>query len=101
MNRFYARRFLNSPGHHAGAYVLAVVEQTRSDDADPYPEIFFELADCSRHVALDFPLTTASSRRNSVRKARLLADAATRFADALEAEADAIAERRRRPVKRS
>jgi hypothetical protein len=32
MNRLYVRRFLNSPGYHGGAYVLAVVERIRPDD---------------------------------------------------------------------
>ncbi|HET9870980.1 MAG TPA: hypothetical protein VFP89_00090 [Propionibacteriaceae bacterium] len=27
-NRYYTRRFLNKRGHHAGAYILAFVEDT-------------------------------------------------------------------------
>ncbi len=87
MYRFYVRKFLNRRGHHAAAYVYAVVEQARDDDAytdDPT----FELTDCFRRVELEFPLGSAADRANSVRKARLLAEAAVGFADALEAEAE-------------
>ena len=98
MNRLYVRRFLNSPGHHGGAYVLAVVERIRPDDnLDRWSDFpILELADCSRRVMFDFPLHNASARRNSLRKARLLAEICNRFADALAAEATAISERGRR-----
>jgi hypothetical protein len=96
--RFYCRRFLNLRGHHAGAYVLAIVEALPKGSTDSRwaREISLELADCSRRVAFDFPLETAADRRNSIRKARLIADVATRFAEALEAEADLVAARRPR-----
>lgn len=96
MNRFYARKFLNRPGHHAGAYVLAVVEQSTVDDGpDSYREISLEISDCFRRVDLEFPMGTASQRANSVRKARLLADVLVEFADAVAMEADFAAERHR------
>lgn len=98
MHSFYSRRFLNLRGHHAGAYALAIVEALPKDAIDePFArEISFELADCSRRVMLDFPIHSATDRRNSVRKARLLADIARKFADAVEAEAELVAERTRR-----
>ena len=37
-NRFYIRRFLNRPGHHAGAYVLAHVEDITEEFTDPPEE---------------------------------------------------------------
>jgi hypothetical protein len=98
MYRFYCRRFLNLKGHHGGAYVLAVIEALpgQADDVRWGRDVSLELADCSRRVEFDFPLATASDRRNSIRKARLLADVTARFADALEIEAEATAARRAR-----
>jgi hypothetical protein len=96
MNRFYVRKFLNRAGHHGGAYVLGVVTKTEpSDEHDSYANL--ELSDCSRRVSFDFPMWTARERENSVRKARLLADALTRFADAVAAEAELARVRKRRP----
>ena len=101
MNRFYVRKFLNRRGHHAGAYVLAVVKRTEpTDDPDTvWPYVELEIADCSRRVNLEFPLRSAADRSNSLRKARLLATVLADFADAIEAEADAAAERGRRPTR--
>jgi hypothetical protein len=103
MNRFYVRKFLNRPGHHAGAYVLAVVESALpTDDPDRYLEIDLEIADCSRRVNLEFPPWNARDRANSVRKARLLAEVLAEFADAVEAEADAAKPRsKHKPRKRA
>jgi hypothetical protein len=89
MYRYYCRRFLNLRGHHGGAYVLAVVEKlAKDDDAELWRELSIEFADCSRRVAFDFPLQTAADRRNSVRKARLLAEVTRAFCEALEEEAE-------------
>ena len=82
--RYYVRKFLNRPGHHGGAYVLATVEQEWSE---------LEIADCSRHIRLEFPLDSRSDRSNSIRKAKLLAKVAVDFLDALEAEAKAAEKR--------
>lgn len=92
--RFYTRRFLNLPGCHGGAYILAEVEATGPDDPDwSATEPFIEITDCARRVRLDFPLYSAEERRNSLRKARILAGELTRFADALEVEAELTARR--------
>ena len=93
-NRFYTRRFLNIEGHHGGAYILAWVQATGPDHEDwDYALSCLELSDCSRHVSLEFPLGSVEARRNSIRKARLLATSLERFADALEVEARLTAER--------
>ena len=87
MNRFFVRKFLNRAGHHGGAYVLAIVTKTKeSDEHDGYANL--ELADCSRRVSFDFPMWSARDRENSVRKARILAEALVRFADAVAVEAE-------------
>lgn len=104
-NRLYIRRFLNRPGHHGPAFMLLKVEDTSaSDDLDEYPEVDFELADCFARIVLSFDLDSASGRRNSLHKARLLRDGVTAFHDALEAEIALMDEReaaRRRARKAS
>lgn len=93
-HRLYIRRFLNLPHYHGGAHVLLEVADTTGHTGSYVePHVRFELAACARSVDLDFPMHDATDRRNSVRKARLLADATARFAEALEAEADLAAER--------
>ncbi len=92
--RFYAREFLNRRGHHGGAYILAVVDRTEpTDDPDRYVNIELEIADCSRHITLEFPVWSAGDRSNTVRKARLLANVLDKFADAVETETVAASER--------
>src|SRR5690348_7694309 len=102
MYRYYSRCFLNLRGHHGGAYVLAIVESLGRNEPDgPWArELSLELADCSRRIAFDFPLHTAADRRNSIRKARLLASVLREFCDALEAEAELSAARMQRSKKR-
>jgi hypothetical protein len=93
-NRFYIRRFLNRPGYHAGAYLLAYVQDTsESSDDDAESWVEFELADCSRRVSLDFSLRSRPERRNSLYKARLLLRTLEAFVAALEAEARLADER--------
>jgi hypothetical protein len=95
--RLYVRRFLNLPEHHAGAYILAEVEETTiDDDPDSIAEVTLVLTDCTRQVSFDFPLWSVDDRRNSVHKARLLARELTRFADAVEVEARLISRRQAR-----
>lgn len=92
--RYYVRKFLNRPSHHGGAYVLVEVEDTsKSQDDDDFALIEFEISDCFRRVGLDFPLRTAGDRKNSLAKARLLAEVTERFLEALEAEAELAAHR--------
>src|SRR5438132_13538827 len=88
-HRLEVSRFLNGRGHHAGAYILARVSDT-SNERGSYvePDTTLAISDCGRVVSLDFPMWNEPDRRNSVRKARMLADVATRFAEAIEAEAE-------------
>lgn len=73
---------------------MAQVSDT-SGDRGSYVEssVALTIGDCSRTVSLDFPMYRRPERRNSVRKARLLAGLLTEFATALEAEAE-VADRR-------
>jgi hypothetical protein len=95
-DRLFIQRFLNRPRFNGGAYVLIRVRDT-TGQRDHYvqSEIEFEIGDCSRRVVLDFSLDSAPDRANSLRKARVLADAMQRFVHALEAEAPLAAARER------
>lgn len=98
--RVRIRKFLNKPGHHAGAYVLAEVEDStkhkKGKHGWPYVHVDLTLADCSRVVSLDFDLSTSRQRANSLHKIDLLVESLTQFRDALRAEVDLAAERGRK-----
>jgi hypothetical protein len=82
--RVNERAFLNLPGFHGGAYVLAYVEDTserglvRHNDCDdetctrcPYnfePRMILELADCSDRIQLEFDVDSEAGRANSLHK---------------------------------
>jgi hypothetical protein len=81
--RIDERRFLNLPGFHGGAYVVAYVEDTsarepcglewcyhNSDDA-PHnfePRMILEIADCRDRVNLEFDVDSEAGRANSLHK---------------------------------
>lgn len=98
--RVRIRKFLNKPGYHAGAYVLAEVEDStkykKGKHGWPYVHVDLTLADCSRVVSFDFNLSSSRDRANSLHKIDLLVDSLIQFRDALQAEADLAAERSRR-----
>ncbi|MFN8169298.1 MAG: hypothetical protein U0S36_10995 [Candidatus Nanopelagicales bacterium] len=84
----YRRTFLNRPGHHAGAHVIAEIEETVSE-TDRYVDASLTIADCSRQVTLDFSLERSDPvavRRNALHKARVLRDTVVAFTDRLEQE---------------
>ena len=78
------RAFLNLPGFHDGAYVVAYIEDTSArglvrdygcDDSQctrcPHnfqPRINLELSDCSRRIYLEFELDSEAGRANSLHK---------------------------------
>jgi hypothetical protein len=82
--RVNERVFLNLPGFHGGAYVLAYVEDTSErgllrdhwcDDETcntcPYnfePRMILELADCNDRIRLDFDVDSDAGRANSLHK---------------------------------
>ncbi|HEX9885577.1 MAG TPA: hypothetical protein VGA70_03775 [Longimicrobiales bacterium] len=73
VSRFYVREFLNLPGHHAGAYVLAEVIEEIDRDGHRYTSTTLDIADCSRKVSLDLS-THPAERENTFRKLDLLID---------------------------
>ena len=77
------RRFLNLPGFHGRAYVVAYVEDTserracRDDDCDyrthdgPHnfePRTILEIADCEDTIRLEFDAYSEARRANSLHK---------------------------------
>jgi hypothetical protein len=104
-NHLRIRKFLNRPGHYAGAYVIAEVPDTascRSVDCD-HRSCFWpvlRISDCSRSIDLDFEVATAAERRNSLYKLDVLIGTLIEFRAALEIEADRAAARPRRTRKR-
>src|ERR1700755_2749852 len=81
--RVNERWFLNLPGFHGGAYVVAYVEDTSEcaprrgrwcDDDCPNcphnfePRVVLEIADCDERINLEFDLETEIERANSLHK---------------------------------
>jgi hypothetical protein len=78
------RRFLNLPGFHGGAYVVAYVEDTsrRGPCRDPHcddpdcddcprnfePRTILEMADCRDRIQLEFDFDSEAGRENSLHK---------------------------------
>ena len=111
--RVNERWFLNLPGFHGGAYVVAYVEDTSecSLRSEPYcevdcpdwphnfePRLILEIADCYKRVNLDFDLDLEEARANSLHKLDTLISALRVFRRGLEEEA-AEYERRERELK--
>ena len=95
------RRFLNLPGFHGGAYVLAYVEDTSDCEprSEPYcrdncsdcphnfePRMILEIADCDERIALQFDIDSDDGRENSLHKLDTLVAALGAFREALTAE---------------
>jgi hypothetical protein len=110
--RVTERWFLNLPGFHGGAYVLAYLEDTSelhprpekwcdSDCPDcPHnfePECMLEISDCSRRIELEFGFETEAERQNSLHKLDTLITALRVFRAGIEAE-QAEYERREREL---
>lgn len=78
--RLNIRKFLNTPSEHAGAFIIARVPKSHPRAFDT-PHI--TISDCSRQVTLDFSMYSARTRRNSLRKIRLLRETLEAFEEAL------------------
>jgi hypothetical protein len=101
--RLDERAFLNCPGFHGGAYVLAYVEDTSGRECEkpqfgdrrvpPYPRVILELADCTNRINFEFDVRSAAERANSLHKVETLLTALRCFREAFEAECALYAER--------
>lgn len=95
------RHFLNLPGFHAGASVVAYVEDTsdrqpRCDqkwDRNPQPRLILDISDCSNRISLEFEIDDALARMNSFHKIDTLIGALKEFREGLAAECDLVKER--------
>jgi hypothetical protein len=111
--RVNERWFLNLPGFHGGAYVVAYVEDTSDcgPRSEPYcendcpdcphnfePRLILEIADCYKRVNLDFDLDLEEARANSLHKLDTLISALRVFRKGL-VEEGAQYERRERELK--
>jgi hypothetical protein len=119
--RVDVRRFLNLPGFHGGAYVVAYVEDTSARELttrDPFgfegaeyvnlrPRIILEIADCSNWINLEFELDSELDVENSLHKVDVLAAALAEFRAGLVEETrlyrerEPEVERRNRPAPQS
>ena len=100
--RVNERWFLNLPGFHGGAYVVAYVEDTSKrglrtdcdcDDAEctrcPYnfePRMILEIADCNDRINLEFDVDSEAGRANSLHKLDTLVSALRGFREGVVAE---------------
>jgi hypothetical protein len=87
------RTLLNLPGLYGDAYVRVFVEDTsnrkvRLRRVPPHPRLKLRIADCVNVINLEFDLSSAPLRENSLYKINTLLNALHRFRDALAAEAD-------------
>ncbi len=78
--RVNERWFLNLPGFHGGAYVVAYVEDTSQRDSERVthrngerlenidPRTILEIADCADRIQLEFDVDSEARRANSLHK---------------------------------
>jgi hypothetical protein len=109
--RVNERVFLNLPGFHGGAYVLAYVEDTsergliRASGCDdesctrcPHnfePRMILELADCTNRIELEFDVDSEAGRTNSLHKLDTLVAALRVFRQGVVAEFEPYDRRQR------
>ena len=90
---------LNRPGYHGDAYVRVFVEDTSQrrvrGDRIPTPRFELDIADCTNTIRLEFDVSTAGDRENSLFKIATLIGALEQFRDGLVAEAELHAKRER------
>ena len=110
--RVSERWFLNLPGFHGGAYVLAYLEDTSELHPRPEkwceencldcphnfePKVMLEISDCYKRIELEFDFETEAGRQNSLHKLDTLIAALRVFRAGIEAE-QAEYERREREL---
>lgn len=105
-HRVNCREFLNLPGFHEGAYVIAYVEDTSEREFEsyggkerhsPHPRMILQIADCENHIGLEFDITSAHRRQNSFHKIQTLIDALEAFKAGM-AEESILYKRREREL---
>jgi hypothetical protein len=87
---------LNLPGYYGDAHVRVFVEDTSGCSpkrllrrpAPPSPRLVLQISDCVNEINLEFDLSSAGLRENSLYKIDTLLGALQRFRDGLAAEAE-------------
>jgi len=98
-DRVNTRTFLNLPGFHDGAYVMAYVEDTserglenerygKKEKYNPRPRMILEIADCSDRIELEFDVHSDLQQLNSLHKIDTLIAALQDFRGGLIAEGE-------------
>lgn len=99
------RRFLNGPGHHAGAAIHAYIEDTTprsrrmeketdryyrgdkdTDFRNPSPKIILEISDCSNKTLLELDLGSDTTNCNTFHKIDTLIEGLTDLREGLDQE---------------
>ena len=86
---FSKREFLNLPGHHSMANIVASITKDRDDDIEKgnrWVDIHLGVADCSRTISLAFDYYTKEDRDNALHKVDTMINTLTEFREALEKE---------------
>lgn len=100
--RVDARAFLNLPGLHAGAFVMAYMEDTserplgedyRGKPLNFEPRMILAISDCERRIDLSFEVGSATRRHNAFHKIDTLIAALTEFREGLVDECRLYRER--------
>ena len=91
--RYRKRAFLAPASADATSFVWAEVESSDNGDYKLGNYVLI-VADCSRRIQLEFPLSTSRVRRESLAKVDLLFEVLSAFRDALHAEASLIEKNR-------
>jgi len=78
----YQREFLNLPGWHEGAFVLASLAV--SDDPERQLRYQLHIGNCDKIVKLSIDYKTLEGRTNTRHKLRVLREALSEFSAALE-----------------
>lgn len=101
-NKYHLRKrmFLNRDTEMR-ALAIGIVEDTRSysnDDEESWKNGWIELvlSDCYRHVSYDFDLRSKESRADALYKIRRIAEVVNQVKEAIEIEAESIAQRQKK-----
>jgi len=107
--RVNERWFLNLPGFHGGAYIVAYVEDTSARSLLPCdcdregcervenfePRTILEIADCEDRISLEFDVDSEAGRANSLHKLDPLIAALRVFRKGIVAEFEPYDQRER------
>jgi hypothetical protein len=98
--RCAVRRFLNRPGWHGRATIIAEVEDTsrlHSDELryDDRPRVHLSITDCSNECSFEFDLADRRDQANSLYKVDTMIRTLERFRKALQTEINLRNERAR------